>query len=429
MGELKQLFCLAPDHGCRETLATPPRRTPAEAGAQLGDVCGLRETLSNWTPASAGVRRCNGAVSGFFKGLVAAGMMKRFELPQPAIALGTSPAAPHLPCMALARWITPHPTGIHLPAIDMWIDPSEPVARALVTHGHADHARGGHGQVWATPETLAIMATRYGPQNGVPVAYGESVRIGDYDMAFVPAGHVLGSAQIVLDHGGERVVVSGDYKRRADPTCAPFQPVPCDVFVTEATFGLPVFRHPETRDEIDKLLSALRMEPERCVLVGAYALGKAQRVIAEARAMGFDDPIYLHGAMQRLCDLYVELGVDLGELRPVAGATKAELQGRIIVAPPSALGDRWSRRLPDPITAMASGWMRVRQRARQRGVELPLILSDHADWDELTQTLTEIAPKEVWVTHGREDALVHWCMTRQIKARALDLVGFEDEDD
>ncbi|MEP9400349.1 ligase-associated DNA damage response exonuclease [Sphingomonas sp. VNH70] len=331
--------------------------------------------------------------------------------------------------MSLARWIAPQPGGIYLPAIDAWIDPSQPVARALVTHGHADHARGGHGQVWATPETLAIMAARYGPQNGVPVAYGESVTLGPVEVGFVPAGHVLGSAQIVLDHADERVVVSGDYKRRADPTCAPFVPVPCDVFVTEATFGLPVFRHPDTPGEMAKLLHALATEPERCVLVGAYALGKAQRVIAEVRALGHDAPIYLHGALQRLCDLYREWGVELGDLRPVAGAGKAEMQGRIVMAPPSALGDRWSRRLPDPITAMASGWMRVRQRARQRGVELPLILSDHADWDELTTTLLEIAPKEVWVTHGREDALVHWCMTRQIKARALDLVGFEDEDD
>ncbi|WP_315760662.1 ligase-associated DNA damage response exonuclease [Sphingomonas sp. Y38-1Y] len=330
---------------------------------------------------------------------------------------------------APGRWIDPRREGIYIPAADAWIDPSQPKPRALVTHGHADHARGGHGEVWATPETLAIMAARYGPQNGVPVAYGESVRLGEVEVGFVPAGHVLGSAQIILDHAGERVVVSGDYKRRPDPTCARFEPVPCDVFVTEATFGLPVFRHPETRDELAKLDAAIRAEPDRCVLVGAYALGKAQRVIRELRDMGHDDPIYLHGALQRLCDLYVEHGVDLGELRPVADASKDDLRGRIVMAPPSALNDRWSRRLPDPITAMASGWMRVRQRARQRQVELPIILSDHADWDELTTTIRELGPREVWVTHGREDALVHWCAMHQIKARALDLVGFEDEDD
>ena len=331
--------------------------------------------------------------------------------------------------MALGGWIDPKPTGIYLPAADAWIDPSVPVARALVTHGHADHARGGHGEVWATPETLAIMEVRYGPQVARPVAYGETVTVGGVDATFVPAGHVLGSAQIVLDHAGERVVVSGDYKRRADPTCRGFEPVGCDVFVTEATFGLPVFRHPETGDEIDKLLGALRANPGRCVLVGAYALGKAQRVIAELRGRGFDDPIYLHGALQRLCDLYVEHGVALGELRPATGIAKKELEGRIVIAPPGALNDRWSRRLPDPITAMASGWMTVRQRARQRNVELPIIMSDHADWDELTATILELGPREVWVTHGREDALVHWCATRQIKARALELVGFEDEDD
>ena len=169
--------------------------------------------------------------------------------------------------------------------------------------------------------------------------------------------------------------------------------------------------------------------PDRCVLVGAYALGKAQRVIMEARCRGHHDPIYIHGALQRLCDLYVEHGVQLGDLRPATGAGKEELKGRIILCPPGALNDRWSRRLPDPITAMASGWMRIRQRARQRNVELPLIISDHADWDELTTTLAEIAPSEVWVTHGREEALIHWCAMRQIKARELNLVGYEDEDD
>jgi putative mRNA 3-end processing factor len=240
---------------------------------------------------------------------------------------------------------------------------------------------------------------------------------------------VLGSAQIVLEHQGERVVVSGDYKRRPDPTCAPFQPVPCDIFITEATFGLPVFRHPATTDEVDKLLARLADNPDRCVLVGAYALGKAQRLIAEIRGRAYHEPIYIHGALQRLCDLYVELGVELGDLRPATGAKKDELRGRIVLAPPGALNDRWSRRLPDPITAMASGWMRVRQRARQRLVEMPLIISDHADWDELTTTIREIAPREVWITHGREEALMHWCMTRQIKARELNLVGYEDEDD
>jgi putative mRNA 3-end processing factor len=329
----------------------------------------------------------------------------------------------------LGSWIEPFPEGIYIAPADVWVDPSQPKPRALVTHGHADHARGGHGQAWATPETLAIMACRYGPQPGTPVAYGEVIRLGDVEISFVPAGHVLGSAQIVLDHKGERVVVSGDYKRRPDPTCAPFEPVPCDIFITEATFGLPVFRHPDTPSEIDRLLGRLHANPDRCVLVGAYALGKAQRVIMELRRRGHHQPIYIHGALQRLCELYAEFGVELGDLRPATGAGKDELKGKIILCPPGALNDRWSRRLPDPITAMASGWMRIRQRARQRNVELPLIISDHADWDELTQTLRDVAPREVWVTHGREDALIHWCGLHQIKAKELNLVGYEDEDD
>jgi putative mRNA 3-end processing factor len=329
----------------------------------------------------------------------------------------------------LGSWIEPSSEGIYVAPANAWVDPSVPKAQALITHGHGDHARGGHGAVWATPGTLAIMDVRYGEQSANPVAYDETVRVGDVDVRFVPAGHVLGSAQIVLDYKGERVVVSGDYKRRPDPTCAPFVPVPCDIFITEATFGLPVFRHPDTGAEIDRLLHRLHADPSRCVLVGAYALGKAQRVIAELRLRGHHEPIYYHGAMERLCNLYEELGVPLGELRPVADATKQDIAGHIVICPPGALNDRWSRRLPDPVTAMASGWMRIRQRARQRNVELPLVISDHADWDELTQTIRDVAPKEVWITHGREDALMHWCMTRQIKARELNLVGYEDEDD
>ena len=328
-------------------------------------------------------------------------------------------------------WIRPEPWGVHVVPADIWIDPDRAVERALVTHGHADHARGGHGKSIATPETLAIMELRYNTRRGaVPAQYGETIRLdGGVDATFIPAGHVLGSAQILLEHAGERVVITGDYKRRPDPTCAPFEVTPCDIFITEATFGLPVFTHPPIEDEMAKLLKALAGNPDRCVLVGAYALGKAQRVIAELRRAGHRDPVYLHGAMEKMCRLYEQHGVDLGELRLVSDHARDELRGRIVICPPAALNDRWSRRLPDPITAMASGWMRVRQRARQRNVELPLVISDHADWNELTATIEDVNPAEVWVTHGREAALLRWCELGQRRARALALVGREDEDD
>lgn len=330
-----------------------------------------------------------------------------------------------------ASWIRPEPWGIHIVPADCWVDPGRAVDRALVTHGHADHARGGHGETIATPATLAIMELRYNTREGaVPVEYGETIKLnGGVDATFIPAGHVLGSAQIVLEHAGERVIITGDYKRRADPTCAPFEVAPCDIFITEATFGLPVFTHPPIADEMAKLLAALETNEGGSVLVGAYALGKAQRVIAELRAAGYAEPIYLHGAMEKMCRLYEDHGIDLGELRLVSDHEKADMEGAIIVAPPSALNDRWSRRLPSPVTAMASGWMRVRGRARQRGVELPLVISDHADWNELTQTIAEVNPAETWITHGREEALLRWCELNQRHARALALVGREEEDE
>lgn len=329
-------------------------------------------------------------------------------------------------------WIRPEPWGIYISPADIWVDPSRAAARALVTHGHADHARGGHGETIATLATLAIMKLRYATSQGaVPVEYGETIPLGGgVSATFLPAGHVLGSAQILLEHAGERVIITGDYKRAPDPTCAPFAVTRCDIFITEATFGLPVFTHPPITGEIAKLLEARAKHPDSCILVGAYALGKAQRVIAELRAAGHGDTIWLHGAMAAMCRLYEEHGVALGNLRLVSDApSKDAMRGAIILAPPSALNDRWSRRLPDPITAMASGWMRVRQRARQRGVELPLVISDHADWNELTRTIAEVNPQETWITHGREQALLRWCELSQRRARALALVGYEDEDD
>ena len=315
-----------------------------------------------------------------------------------------------------------------------YVDPVRAVAKAVVSHGHSDHARAGHGMVLATSATLAIMAARYGVNhtaNPEPLAFSEPRQIGPVTVTLAPAGHVLGSAQIILDYQGERVVYSGDYKAAADPTCAAYEPVDCDIFITEATFGLPVFRHPPIGQEIGKLLTAQRLYPERTIVVGAYALGKAQRVIRALRDHGYDRPIYIHGALAKLCALYEDFGVELGPLLPATagekGQARAALKGEIVIAPPGALADRWARRLPDPLIAMASGWMRVKQRAKQRGVELPLIISDHADWDELLASIDATGAHTVWVTHGREDALVHALQQRGLKARALALIGYDDE--
>jgi len=317
-----------------------------------------------------------------------------------------------------------------------FIDPMRPAERALVTHGHADHARAGHDCVMATPETLAIMAARYGEAftpDPVPVAYGERLKIGEVDVSFHPAGHVLGSAQIRLEWKGLVIGVSGDYKRRRDPTCAPFEVFPAHVYVTEATFALPVFRHPDDGEEIAKLLTSLQQNPDRTHLVGAYALGKAQRLICLLREGGYDAPIHIHGAMEQLCALYEDHGVDLGPLAKATlkdgEGTKQDFAGKIVIGPPSSFQTAWARRFSDPVISFASGWMQVRARARQRGVELPLILSDHADWDELTQTIRDIDPEEVWITHGRDDALARWAELEGYKARPLSLVGYEDEDD
>ena len=328
--------------------------------------------------------------------------------------------------------LLPTPSGICCKTGGFYIDPTRPVDRALITHGHSDHARAGHGAVLATQETLDIMRLRYGENfagTTQTIRYGETVTLNGVSATFHPAGHVLGSAQIAVERNGCRIVASGDYKDVPDPTCAPFELVPGDVFITEATFGLPVFRHPDPDAEIAKLLHSVALFPERAHLVGAYTLGKAQRVIALMRKAGLRDPIYLHGAMETLSQYYLSRGIDLGELRPVRDMKKNELGGTITLCPPSALKEVWSRRFPDPVTAYASGWMRVRARARQSLVQLPLVISDHADWDGLRDTIAATGASEIWVTHGQEDALVHWCNLQGLKARPLDIVGYGDEDE
>src|SRR3984885_1244475 len=265
--------------------------------------------------------------------------------------------------------LVPTPAGVCCKLGAFHIDPTRPVERALITHAHSDHARAGHGAVLATQETLDLMRLRYGENfagSTQAAAYGESVTLGGAKGTFHPAG---------------------DYKNVADPTCAPFELVPCDVFITEATFALPVFRHGDPAGEIAKLIRSVALFPERAHLVGAYSLGKAQRVMALLRQAGYDAPVYLHGAMEKITRYYESHGIALGELRLVSGATKQTLAGTITICPPSALNDLWTRRFPDPLAAFASGWMRVRARARQQGVSLPLVISDHADWDGLTATI------------------------------------------
>jgi putative mRNA 3-end processing factor len=326
--------------------------------------------------------------------------------------------------------LTPTPAGLYCPLADVHVDPVRAVPRALITHGHSDHARSGHGAVLATEDTLAIMAIRYGEGfagSTQAAELGRPISLGPVTVTFHPAGHVLGSAQIAFEAQGLRIVVSGDYKRQRDPTCLAFEPVPCDVFITEATFGLPVFRHPDTRAEVDKLVASVRLFPERAHIVGAYALGKAQRVMALLREAGEDRPIHIHGALEKLTAFYQSRGIDLGTIVKVQAGERGKLSGAIVICPPGQIQDLWSRRFPDPVTAFASGWMRVRARARQRGVELPLVVSDHADWDDLCRTILETGASEVWVTHGQEDALVHWCVTRGIRARPLHIVGYGDE--
>lgn len=329
-------------------------------------------------------------------------------------------------------WLYPAASGLYCAPGQFYIDPHRAVERAIITHGHGDHARPGHHSVLATAQTIAIMKVRYGPHfagNFQSLPYDSALDINGVSVRLAPAGHILGSAQIVLEWRGTRVVVSGDYKRRPDPTCAPFEVIACDIFVTEATFALPVFRHGDPTREIQRLLQSMTAESRRTHLIAAYGLGKCQRLIKLLRQAGYDDPIYLHGAHLALTELYQQQGIELGDIQPVGIDTEAPRAGGLVICPPSALADRWTRHFDDPVTGFASGWMRVRGRARQYGIELPLVVSDHADWPELIDTIQQTNAAEVWVTHGREDALVYHLGKLGMRAKALALVGREDEAD
>lgn len=323
------------------------------------------------------------------------------------------------------RLLTLRPEGLYCPEGGFFIDPSRRVERALITHGHSDHARAGHGAVLASRQTLDIMALRHGKGFAGSVQAAEGlVRIGGVEVRFHPAGHVLGSRQIEIRAQGVNAVVSGDYARVVNPACAPFEPVPCDLFVTEATFALPVFQHPPPGAEIARLLASVEAFPERTHLIGAYALGKAQRLIMLLREAGHDAPILIHDSMRELCDYHKAQGVGLGELR-LAGAG-GDRRGGLAIVPPTVFSTPFMQRFDDPVIGFASGWMQVRKWARQGG-EMPLVISDHVDWPDLTRTIRELDPAEFWITHGREDALMRWATLEQRRARPLHLVGRDEE--
>lgn len=302
--------------------------------------------------------------------------------------------------------ISVRPEGLYCEAGGFYIDPWRPVETALITHAHADHARSGSQRYIATARSAGILRKRLGETICLHgVEYGERLKLGDTWVSFHPAGHVLGSAQIRVEGRGEVWVVSGDYKRCADPTCDPFEVVPCDVFITEATFGLPIYRWESGETTARRIFDWWQGDRDRPAILFCYAFGKAQRVLSEL-AKFTDRLVYVHGAIAALNDIYRDQGIAL-----LPTITTSEVprdyryQGDLILAPPSAHRSTWMKRFKMSQTAFASGWMSVRGARRRRGYERGFVLSDHADWSSLIRTVEATGAKQVYVTHGQNDVL------------------------
>jgi putative mRNA 3-end processing factor len=304
--------------------------------------------------------------------------------------------------------VTVTPEGLYCPQGEFHIDAWRPVARTLITHAHGDHARWGSQRYLGTKPSQGLLRKRLGADADItPLDYGECLTIGGVTVSFHPAGHVLGSAQIRLEHKDEVWVVSGDYKRDADPTCQPFEVVPCDTFITEATFGLPIYRWDDTRRVAEEVLRwwDANREAGRASVLFCYALGKAQRLLAEL-AHVTDREVFVHGATHALVEVYREAGVPMSPTRPVSEVEKGtSYAGALVLAPPSAAGSTWMRRFGEYETGFASGWMRVRGNRRRRGYDRGFVLSDHADWPGLLRTAKETGASRVLATHGSSETL------------------------
>jgi putative mRNA 3-end processing factor len=323
--------------------------------------------------------------------------------------------------MAQEDLIKVTPRGLHCAAGDFYIDPWQPVARALITHAHGDHLKAGSCVYHVASAGAGLAQLRLPADAAVhPLDYGQRVSFGDTRVSFHAAGHILGSAQIRVERGGEVWVVSGDYKRDPDPTCEPFEVVPCDVFISEATFALPAYRWSDTATVAREILSWWHDNRRRRLasVLFAYALGKAQRVLAELAALT-DDAVYVHGAVAALTDAYRALGVSMLETLPATVAGRADYAGALILAPPSAAGSAWMRRFGDHRTGFCSGWMRIRGDRRRRGYDRGFVLSDHADWPSLLRTCHESGARRILLTHGYTDALCRYLCEQGVDAAAL----------
>ncbi len=321
--------------------------------------------------------------------------------------------------------------GLYCSAADIYVDPWLPVDRAVITHAHGDHARWGSRHYLASREGGRVLRTRLGADANIElVDFGEPRTINGVHISLVPAGHILGSAQVRLEYNGEVWAVSGDYKTEPDPTCSPFEPVRCHTFITESTFGLPIYRWCAQEETFADMRAWWRENKERgqASLVYAYALGKAQRVLAGI--LGADiGPVYTHGAVERLTIDYRDSGIALHPTTPVAlHPKKFDYAGSLIVAPPSAAGSTWLRRFGNVSTAFASGWMQVRGARRRRSLDRGFVLSDHVDWPALISTIEATGAEQVWVTHGYREQVVRYLSERGIAAQSI-ASQWEGEDD
>ncbi len=327
--------------------------------------------------------------------------------------------------------VVARPEGLYCPPGDFFIDPWRPVTRAVITHAHSDHARTGHDHYLATRQSEGVLRARLGDIRLQTMDYGESTTINGVRVSLHPAGHVLGSAQVRIEHRGCVWVASGDYKLQADGTCLPFEPVRCDTFITESTFGLPIYRWPSTEEltaDVNNWWRANAAMGQASVLF-CYAFGKAQRILH-----GVDPsigPIVVHGAVANLNDVYRSAGVSLPQAYRVSELPEGktvDLRQSLVLAPPSAQGTTWLKRFGSYTDAFASGWMLVRGARRRRGVDRGFVMSDHADWPGLQDAIRATQAERVFVTHGSVAVMVRWLREQGLQAESFQTSFGEDED-